>query len=183
VLEGDTSHLGNCSVRRVKNHVNVNVMMGNAATNAFVASFHELIGGGHNMFWVDMAKEHECSKEGTRHYFNWDMDSAFNHGRVHSNIYGGDNKNLQQEFFFSKTFFLNKYNEDMTILASPSFIDKVKEYLYKLEHNDHLIAALQADTNNNGALDDNGAFVSIHKLLDFLHLRAEEVNKQLLLGP
>lgn len=131
------------------------------------------------MFFVDMAKEHECSREYTRHYFNWDMDSAFNHGRVHSNIYGGDNKTPQQKYFFGKTFFLDKYNEDMKILASPDFIHKAKDYLYKLKHNTHLIAALQADTNNNGA----GTMESFHKLHEFLDLRAKEVNDQLLLGP
>ena len=176
MLEGDTSHLPDCRGSKIANHVNVNVMMGNAATSAFVAAYHEFIGGGHNMFFVDMA-DHECKRDGTRHYFNWDMDSAFNHRRVHSNIYGGDNKTPQQKYFFGKTFFLDKYNADMKILASPDFIHKAKDYLYKLKHNDHLIAALQADTNNNGALD------GFHKLHQFLDLRAKEVNDQLLVGP
>ena len=149
--------------------------------SAFVGAFHEFIGGGYNNFWVDA--DHECNRDGARHYYNWDHDSAFNHGRVHSNIYGGENKTPQQAFFFSKAFFLDKYNADMTILASPTFIHKVKEYLNLLKHNDHLIAFLEADDNNNGVLDSNGALDGFHKLHQFLDLRAKEVNDQLLVGP
>ena len=175
VLEGDTSHLQDCPVLKVANHVNVAVMIANAAISTFVATNHDWIGGGYNNFYVDMAKEHECSKEGTRHYFLWDMDSAFNHGRVHSDIYGGNDKNPQQVYFFSKTSFLDKFNYRMNILASPSFIHKVKEYLNLLKHNSHLIDALEADDNNNGA----GTMESFHKLHEFLDLRAAEVNEQL----
>ena len=142
-----------CSFDQMNSLIDMEVMIAQAAIEAFTSSLDDLVSKGHNFYFVDYSDE-TCTtsrSDKRRTYYQWDLDSAFLN--VDGYIYGsrGNGKNkisqsIYQRVIFNEQAFLNMFNANMAILlddSDGSIVNQAIQFLADMEP--IIMPLLQAD--------------------------------------
>lgn len=174
-----------CDVSDMNALINMDIMLAQAAVEAFSSSGDGMFTHIKNFYWSDRS-EAECNAplENTKRlHFPWDLDAAI--ASDDANVYGvwrkkrGKTILAQTEFqrvILGEQSFRDIYNEKLQVIVGQAYIDAAIGYLERMETD--LTPLLEADPNNKMGGDVAGHFGGLR---DWLNSRAANVSDQICL--